>query len=398
MEPTILSVSALTRKIKILLEESFPALWVEGEISNYRPHHSGHFYFTLKDAEAQISCVMWRNRASILTFAINDGMKVRVFGNLRLYEKTGRYQIDILSLQPAGLGELQLLFEQLKQKLKDEGLFDSKHKKEIPKYPSRIGVITSPTGAAIKDIISVFSRRSPAVEILLYGVKVQGEGAVEEISQAIKNLNEYGNLDTIILGRGGGSLEDLWPFNEEKVARAIFSSKIPIISAVGHEIDFTIADFIADLRAPTPSAAAELAAPDENELKNQLRYILKSMNSVVNERIDNFKTKIKTISRSYAFRRPEDIIHQNFIRVDELTHRIFMASANCITSNKENISKLQQQLRTLNPDNVLTRGYSMLFKEGEIISSINSVEIDDIVSMKLKDGHLNSTIIGKFHD
>jgi exodeoxyribonuclease VII large subunit len=398
VEPTILSVSALTRKIKLLLEESFPAVWVEGEISNYRPHYSGHFYFTLKDTGAQISCVMWRSRASILPFDIHDGMQVRIFGNLRLYEKSGRYQIDILSLQPGGLGELQVLFEALKQKLHDEGLFDPQYKKEIPRFPTRIGIITSPTGAAIKDVISIFTRRSPSVELIIYGVRVQGEGAAEEISQAIKGMNEYGNVDTIIVGRGGGSLEDLWPFNEEVVARAIFASKIPIISAVGHEIDFTIADFVADLRAPTPSAAAELAAPDESDLRSQLLSTMKSLNSNIIEKVKSYRSDIRNIARSYAFRRPEDIIQQNSIRIDELTHRVFIAANNNMIAVQEMIRRLQGQLDNLNPDSVLSRGYSMMFKDDELITSVENLEINDLVSIKLKDGHVESSIIGKFHD
>ena len=397
LETIIYSVSSLTKKIKLLLEDSFPALWVEGEISNYRPHYSGHLYFTLKDAEAQISCVMWRNRASILPFAVADGMKVRVFGNLKLYEKSGRYQIDILSLQPSGLGDLQRLFEQLKHKLQDEGLFKSEYKKKITPFPRRIGVITSPTGAAIQDIISILQRRSPSVEIIIYGVKVQGEGAAEEIKHAIELMNTYGEVDTLIIGRGGGSLEDLWPFNEESVARAIFSSKIPIISAVGHEVDFTIADFVADLRAPTPSTAAEIVAPDEHELRRKLLNTLKSINSILAEKLESLKLDIKNIIRSYAFRRPEDVVHQYFLRIDELENRIYLTANNMMTSSRELVGKIKGHLDSLNPNNVMERGYSMIFKNGFLVKSVNDVEVKDVVSMKFKDGKVDSTIMRKYY-
>ena len=228
----IYTVSALTEKIKILIEESFPTVWVEGEISNYRPHYSGHLYFTLKDKDAQISCVMWRNRASALNIKLEDGTRVKIFANVRVYEKAGRYQLDVILIQAAGIGELQMLFEALKQRLQAEGLFDAKYKKSIPKFVQRVGIITSPTGAAIKDIISVIKRISPSTEVIIRGVKVQGEGAAKEIAQAIATFNSYAQVDVLIVGRGGGSLEDLWPFNEEVVARAIFKSNIPVISAV----------------------------------------------------------------------------------------------------------------------------------------------------------------------
>jgi len=262
MEEKIYTVSELTREIKQVLETGFPCLWVEGEISNFKRHSSGHLYFTLKDENSQIRCAMWRYRANDLIFRPEDGMKVLVQGNLQVYEPGGYYQIIVQQVQPAGVGELQLAFEQLKKKLYAEGLFDEAHKKPIPIFPERIGVITSPTGAAIRDIISVITRRFPIAQIILAPVRVQGPGAKEEIVQAIQDFNEFGEVDVLIVGRGGGSLEDLWAFNEEVVARAIFTSKIPIISAVGHEIDFSISDFVADRRAPTPSAAAEMAVPD----------------------------------------------------------------------------------------------------------------------------------------
>lgn len=246
----VLTVTELTKQIKLSLETSFSRIWVQGEISNFKQHTSGHLYFTLKDEGAQLSAVMWRSRVPYLTFPVEDGMKVIARGSITVYPPRGNYQIDIEQMQPVGLGELQVALERLKQKLAKEGLFDSAHKKPIPEFPECIGIITSETGAALQDIRSVLSRRHPSVGVILIPVHVQGVGAAEEIADAIGRMNRYGNVDVLIVGRGGGSLEDLWAFNEEIVARAIYASKIPIISAVGHEIDFSIADFVADLRVP----------------------------------------------------------------------------------------------------------------------------------------------------
>src|SRR5450830_1303089 len=257
-EKNILSVTEITHRIKGVLEMGFSEVWVQGEISNCKNHSSGHLYFTLKDGSASLSAVMWRSRVAQLLFRPNDGMKVIVWGNITVYEPRGNYQIDCLQIQPVGIGELQLAFDRLKQKLSAEGLFDEAHKKPLPEYPEKIGIVTSPTGAAIQDMLNILARRFPALEVIVAPVKVQGIGAAEEIAEAIQDLNSLSDIDVIIVGRGGGSLEDLWAFNEEVVARAIYSSRIPIVSAVGHEIDFSISDFVADLRAPTPSAAAEL--------------------------------------------------------------------------------------------------------------------------------------------
>ena len=389
----VYTVSALTRNIKILLEDSFPDLWIEGEISNYKPHYSGHFYFTLKDSEAQIACVMWRNRAETVTFAIKDGSKVRVLGNVKVYEKAGRYQLDIITIIPAGIGELQIQFEQLKQKLLQEGLFDKKFKKEIPTYPETIGVITSPTGAAIKDILSVIKRRSPSRRILVYGVKVQGEGAAQEIAAAIQAMNRHGQADVLIVGRGGGSLEDLWPFNEEIVARAIFDSKIPVISAVGHEVDYTIADFVADLRAPTPSAAAELVSPDENEIRQYLQDAEVSLHNAIKKRLDNLKETIINLKQSYGFKRPTDILAQYSQRLDEIIHRFYYDAEVYLVNAKEKLAAIQSHLEVLNPDHVLNRGYALVFKDDVLITSVQAVSINDNVDVKLKDGKLQSKIL-----
>ena len=394
----VFTVSVLTRHIKMLLEENFPALWVEGEVSNFKPHHSGHLYFTLKDAESQIACVMWRNRAESLGFELKDGTRIRVLSNLKVYEKAGRYQLDVLSLVSSGIGELQIRFEQLKQKLAQEGLFDKKYKKEIPSYPDVIGVITSPTGAAVKDIMAVLKRRAPSRTIVLYGVKVQGEGAAEEIAAAIRCLNRYAQIDVLIVGRGGGSLEDLWPFNEEIVARGIFDSTIPVVSAVGHEIDFTIADFVADLRAPTPSAAAEMVAPDENELRQHLQDHSHSIYSLIRQRLENQSQTIKNLQKRYGFKRPQDLVSQYSQHMDELSHRLLYTVDNYTVTMKEKVNRVHIHLKALNPRNVLERGYSLLFREKALITSVHEVAINDVVEMKLKVGQLQSRVLNKSHD
>ncbi|HDL78351.1 MAG TPA: exodeoxyribonuclease VII large subunit, partial [Bacteroidetes bacterium] len=276
-EKKIYTISEITRKIKRLLENAIPSIWLEGEISNFKRHSSGHIYFVLKDENSQISCVMWRGRNNGLYFTPQDGMKIQARGNVTVYEKRGNYQFEVLQMQPAGLGELQMALEQLKQSLKAEGLFDEQHKKKIPQYPEKIGIVTSPTGAAIRDLVSVVQRRFPSVQLILNPVRVQGAEAAGEIARAIDEFNAYGDVDVLIVGRGGGSLEDLWAFNEEVVARAIFRSKIPVISAVGHEIDFGISDFVADLRAPTPSAAAELVVRNREELLHTIQYLAQKM-------------------------------------------------------------------------------------------------------------------------
>ena len=398
MDVRIFSVSEITRQIKLLLEDSFPALWVEGEISNFKPHHSGHMYFTLKDADAQISCVMWRSRASTLNLEIKDGLKIRVYGTLRLYEKSGRYQLDLLRVESAGLGELQLQFERLKEQLHDEGLFDPSQKKPLPKFPLKIGVITSPTGAALQDILSVANRRSPSTKIVLFGVKVQGAGAAEEIVQAINIFNAQYPVDLLIVGRGGGSLEDLWSFNEEIVARAIFDSKIPIVSAVGHEIDFTIADFVSDLRAPTPSAAVEIVLPKDYETREWLFEIHQRQQNRIKDHVTRLRSEIINIKNSYSFRRPKDILQRYILQIEEITQRIFLAIKNKSAKERVIIENFKKQLQSLNPYNVLNRGYSMIFKDEKLVSSVDVIEIDDKLSVKLKDGKFSSKVLSKKYE
>jgi exodeoxyribonuclease VII large subunit len=388
----IFSVSEITTTIKLLLEENIPTVWVEGEVSNFKAHYSGHYYFTLKDATAQISAVMWRSRTRQLTFDLEDGMKIQALGNVRLYEKSGRYQLDILRMQPAGIGRLQQEFERLKQALLEEGLFDESHKKELPVFPERIGVITSGTGAAIRDILNVLRRRAPHVQIIVHPAKVQGQGAAEEIAAAIDRFNRYGQVDVLIVGRGGGSLEDLWAFNEESVARAIYHSKIPIISAVGHEIDFTIADFVADLRAATPSAAAELVVPDFADIKEQILYLNEQLVLNLKRLLELRKQQISGLSKSYGLRKIEDKLHQYALQIDELNTNLERFYSYRSGQKLELIRQLNQRLNSLNPRQVLRRGYSITYHNGKVITHWGQVASGSELKTELAQGYLKSTL------
>ncbi|MBN1352330.1 exodeoxyribonuclease VII large subunit [candidate division KSB1 bacterium] len=387
-ESETVTVSELTRNIKMLLETTLPINWVEGEISNFVKHSSGHFYFSLKDDAAQIACVIWRNRTTQLFFTPQDGMKVIARGRVTVYEKRGNYQLDVQSMQPAGVGELQLAFEKLKNRLNEEGLFDPGFKKDIPKYPNSIGIITSPTGAAIRDIVHVIQRRFPAVELILRPTLVQGDGAAPDIVKAIQEFNTYAGVDVIILGRGGGSLEDLWAFNEESVARAIFESEIPIISAVGHEIDFSISDFVADLRAPTPSAAAEIAVPESREIKLRIQELALRMYRRMLETIRNNREKLNYIRQAYGFRRPIDLILQFRQRLDELNRAMETSMRHRIQLQREYFTSLTRRLDSLSPQAVLQRGYSICYKADtqEIIKDSGSLNMHDIIRVKLSRG------------
>ena len=389
---TILSVSELTRRIKSVLEVDFSNLTVQGEISNCKLHSSGHLYFTLKDESSQIQAVMWRNRAAGLFFTPQDGMKVVARGKITVYEVRGVYQIDVVQLQPIGIGELQLAFERLKERLAAEGLFDAKLKKSIPRYPTSIGIVTSPTGAAIRDMLNIIGRRFPAVELILCAVKVQGEGAAHEIAQAIGDLNKFGRVDVIIAGRGGGSLEDLWAFNEELVARAIYASKIPVISAVGHEIDFTIADFVADLRAPTPSAAAELVVPDYHEILEHLRNFQYTIVQQLTEMIASQREKILSVLRSYSLNRPFDLVRQYSQRLDELKRTLTRSVGQRIAMLSQQVSSYKKRVESLNPRLVLERGYAMVFRSGDVIGSVKLLRAEDDVQIKFHDGEIPAKI------
>ncbi len=394
-EGKILTVSELTRQIKGALENGFSDVWIQGEISNFKLHTSGHLYFTLKDEQSQISAVMWRSRAGQLMFRPNDGMKVLLHGKITVYEPRGNYQIDCAQIQPLGKGELQIAFEQLKQKLLDEGLFDKESKKQLPEYPRRIGIVTSPTGAAIRDIISVLQRRFPAIEIVLVPVKVQGIGASAEIAAAIKDLNTQNLVDVMIIGRGGGSLEDLWAFNEEIVARAIFSSKIPVISAVGHEIDFSISDFAADLRAPTPSAAAELVVKDKSEVVELIRNYCYTMSSSMNNSIDSYRQTIAHLTQSYSFNKPHDMLRQRSQMIDELHRRLEQNLVHNFKLAKQQSQSLTARINSLNPRSVLKRGYAIIKQENRIISSLKNVKAAKPAAIEFYDGIADAEIIGK---
>lgn len=391
-EKKISTVTDITRQIKLSLEQRFPRVWIQGEISNYKHHTSGHLYFTLKDEGAQISAVMWRSRAASLVVRPEDGMKVIVRGAITVYPPRGNYQIDVDQLQPQGVGELQLAFERLKQKLSGEGLFDPDRKRPLPEFPERIGIITSETGAALQDIRSVLSRRFPSVEVVLRPAKVQGVGAAEDIVRAIEEMNRYGKIDVLIIGRGGGSLEDLWAFNEEAVARAIAASEIPTVSAVGHEVDFSIADFVADLRAPTPSAAGELVVRDRSELLEVIRNICYTMRTTLEDRIAASREQVGTILASYSFNKPFDLLRQNAQRVDELERSLVKTLFHQMQSTTQRTVAAQNQLKALSPDRVLKRGYTMVRKAGRIVSHSGGLTAGDSAVIHFHDGEVPTTV------
>ncbi len=388
----ILSVSELTRRIKTVVENGFTNVTVQGEISNFKRHSSGHCYFTLKDEASQLQAVLWRGRATSLFFTPQDGMKVVVRGNITIYEIRGVYQIDVIYLQPLGVGELQLAFERLKQQLASEGLFEPGRKKPIPRYPEHIGIVTSPTGAAIRDIVNVISRRFPSVELVLFPVKVQGEGSADEIAQAIKDFNNYAQIDVMVVARGGGSLEDLWAFNEEIVARAIFNSNIPVISAVGHEIDFTIADFVADLRAPTPSAAAELVVPDRLDIIELFRNFCYTAREKIQNSVDSERSEIQSLIRSYAFNKPIDLIKRYVQHLDELERTMFRSAEHFFILKKNHLKFLQDHINSMNPDAILKRGFAIVSKDSQIVSSAKILYQNNEIAIKFHDGKVGAKI------
>ncbi len=381
----VLSVTELTRMIKQSLESGFSRVWLQGEISNCKRHSSGHWYFTLKDENSQISAVMWRSRADSLLFVPADGMKVQARGAITVYPPRGNYQIDVMQLLPVGVGELQMAFDRLKQKLQAEGLFDQSRKRPLPKYPERVGVITSLTGAALQDIRSVLQRRAPSLEVIGFPVRVQGPGAAEEIAGAIEVMNRLDGIDVLIVGRGGGSLEDLWPFNEEVVARAIAASAIPVISAVGHEIDFSIADFVADLRAPTPSVAAELVIQDRFDLVEIVGNIHYTMTQRVQDRIETLRVQMKRLLSSYSFNRPRDLVLQWSQRIDELDKSVLLAATHLFESAHDRHVSFEKRLEALSPRNVVQRGYAIVRKDHRIVTTAAELADGDLAEMQFKD-------------
>ncbi len=390
----IYTISELTRDIKILLEAKYPAIWVEGEISNYRKSPTGHIYFTLKDEFAQIGAIIFKSTYFSDSMELRDGMKVIAFGNISVYERRGTYQFIVTRIQEKGVGALQLAFEALKKKLFEEGLFDEKYKKPIPPFPQHIGVVTSPTGAAIRDILNVLDRRFSNLHIILNPVRVQGDEAAGEIVKAIEEFNELNNVDVIIVGRGGGSLEDLWPFNEEIVARAIFKSRIPIISAVGHEIDWTISDFVADFRAPTPSAAAELVVSRKEEILEKICNLREKLYHYIQSLVQNYKSRLRLATGSYVFREPINVVRQYQQLVDDYVNRLGLFTRHRLVLMKEKVKNLTKQLDSTSPKAVLNRGYSITtdIKEKKVITDTAKLEIGEKVDTTLKKGSFRSNV------
>ena len=440
----VLSVTELTHRVKDLLEERFPSVWVEGEISNLRSPSSGHVYFTLKDANAQLPVVLFRGVAMKVGFKLQDGLQVIAFGDISVYEKSGQYQLVARQLLPKGLGALQLAFEELKQRLAKEGLFDPARKKPIPALPQRIGLVTSPTGAAIRDFLNILGRRFPNVHLVIHPVRVQGEDAAQEVAAAIDQFNALhasGKLpvDVLIVTRGGGSLEDLWAFNEEIVARALARSRIPTISAIGHEIDFTIADFVADLRAPTPSAAAELVVKAKDEFLKQLAQYQTRLQQDLRLRLAEARQRFSDLAASYVFRRPTEIIRQYQQQLDDLGHRLPQATGVILgdlrgrtgtaaekfrllgpqtrvlnwrqqlvsdqrrfqsawsqvwQDAQHRLAQVEAKLELLSPNSTLQRGYSItrIVETGKIIRSKTHVKPGIKISTKVLDGEFGSVV------
>jgi exodeoxyribonuclease VII large subunit len=363
----ILTVSELTKQIKTTLEEGFPQVSIIGEISGFKPHNSGHWYFNLKDSEAVICCTMWRSYNGYVFFTPRDGMKVIVSGKLSVYPPRGNYQADVRFMKPAGVGELQAAFEELKQKLSAEGLFDVAFKKPVPVYSERIGIVTAIDGAAFRDMISIARRRFPLSELVIAPARVQGNGAAESIADGIKQLNKQDNIGVIIVARGGGSVEDLWAFNEEIVARAIFKSKIPVISGVGHEIDFTISDFVADLRAPTPSAAMEIATPNIDDVTGFINEYV-SLSTKIIEKLCKFNSeRIKNAVCSYGFRQPLDIVRNYSQQLDNLSYRLGQVMERKILKFKNQLSVLTKSLEQHDTRKILKKGFVLVKQDSKIV-------------------------------
>jgi exodeoxyribonuclease VII large subunit len=349
----IYTVSELTREIRALLEKNFGRVWVCGEVSNCRLHGSGHIYFTLKDEHSQLSVVFFRGDAARLRFKLEDGLQLNVEGRISVYERRGAYQLIAAVAEPVGYGALQLAFEQLKKRLGEEGLFDEDHKKPIPRFPQRIGVVTSPTGAAIRDILNVIDRRFSTVEVILYPSLVQGEGAAEEIAAGIKALDREMQVDVIIAGRGGGSLEDLWAFNEEPVARAIYECSTPVVSAVGHEIDFTIADFTADLRAPTPSAAAEMVVAERESIISEIAQLRDGLVRCAAGSLTELGHRLTLALSSYGLRRPSDMLLQYEQQLDDMRERVLELQTRSLDERGNKLSAARKSLLAARPDRMI---------------------------------------------
>ena len=416
MNKEYLTVSQLTKYIKYKLDNdvNLREVYLQGEISNFKAHTRGHFYFTIKDEGSRINAVMFASSASKVKFTPEDGMKILVTGRISVYEATGGYQIYVNEMMEDGVGNLYVAFEQLKKKLASEGLFDDRYKKPIPKIPERVGVITAPTGAAIRDIISTINRRFPLTEVILFPSLVQGEGAKEDIVRQIERAKDY-NLDVLIVGRGGGSIEDLWAFNEEIVARAIFDCPIPIISAVGHEIDFTIADFVADFRAPTPTGAAEIAVPNKSDVINYINQLNLRCQKNIKTILELKKKRLDSIKNHYILNNPLDLYSAKIQKLDYLTESLVKNYKNIIDKEKIKLNNIKtrplfsnpllildktkqkyalllSKLDTLSPLKTLERGYGIVKLNDKAITSIKDLKTDDLINIELKDGSVNALV------
>lgn len=396
MNRLIFSVRQINDYVRSLMQRD-PVLnevWIRGEISNLKVHSSGHMYFTLKDEQARINCVMFRRDRELLDFLPSDGMQIVIKGQVSIYCRGGQYQLYAYHMEPDGVGDLYAAFENLKKKLEKEGLFKVEYKKAIPTFPKKVAIITSHTGAAVRDIINVIKRRYKALNILVIPVLVQGINAATQISSALDYVNSREDIDIIIVGRGGGSIEELWAFNEEKVARAIWRSKIPVVSAVGHETDTTIADFVADVRAPTPSVAAELVAPDILAIRQSLTTFKKRLHDSINRFLGIKRNQLDIIESSYVLKYPSRLINSYFIELDKLTSRLFTSITRNIGYNKERLASLSAYLDALSPLGVLARGYAVVAdREGEVVYSIDQVDKNDSVDVRLYDGVIGCNVV-----
>jgi exodeoxyribonuclease VII large subunit len=392
--PETITVSELTGQIKQTLESGFSEVSVIGELSNFKAHVSGHWYFTLKDSSAQSSGTMWKGMNSYVFFTPQDGMKIVANGRITVYPPRGNYQIDVRSMKPAGVGELQKAFEDLKRKLYEEGLFDEAHKKKIPVFPQKIGIATAIDGAALQDMINIARRRYPIVELVVIPTKVQGEGSAKEIVESIKLLNRQKDIDLIIIGRGGGSLEDLWSFNEEIVARAIFDSEIPLISAVGHEVDFTIADFVADLRAPTPSAAMEIATPEKSEIAGFLNEFATVSYQKLKQKKESYQNRLQQFIKSYGFRIPYDLVKNKTQLLDSLFSKVQLNTENKLSFEKNRLSLTQKLIESYNVQHVLKRGFALIKQDEKIVP--RSLDLNTTRNFKIQ--FFDNTIEVKNHE
>ena len=416
MNEKYLTVSAVIRylKAKFDIDENLQTVYLKGEISNFKAHTSGHFYFSLKDENSKINAIMFRSNASKVIFKPADGMKVLVTGRISVYEAMGSYQIYVDEMLEDGVGNLYIAFEQLKKKLQAEGLFDEALKKPIPRIPKRVGIVTASTGAAIRDIMTTIKRRFPICETILFPTLVQGENAKDDIVRNIKRAEDY-DLDVLIVGRGGGSIEDLWPFNEEIVARAIYDCRIPVISAVGHEVDFTIADFVADLRAPTPTAAAELAVPNMSDLKKHIDQLSIRLNEAIYKKVNYLKLYLDSVKNSFVIKNPGvmfenrkqslDLMNTKLNelmlgKVDKMKNELEKIKKSYVLTNpkllyKDNVVCLKNiidKLELLNPLNILSRGYSITYMNDKALKSVKEVKKDDVLKIKLYDGMLETRV------